>query len=143
MSNTVRRRQEKQKERHDRHVRFRRFEVGQSEQLRPVTYLVDASGGRFWKRHVDHLKEFRLPCPPPTVASEPEIDVDISLPPTSADTVTPEPPTECSADRDEPSDTTPQPESIPEPVDTTPESIPSNPRRYPSRTHHPPERYGV
>ena len=116
MSNTVRQRQEKQKERHDRHVRFRRFEVGQSvmvrnfgsgdswipavvaEQLGPVTYLVDASGGRIWKRHVDHLKEFRLPCPPPTVASEPEIDVDISLPPTSADTATPEPPTERSSD---------------------------------------------
>ena len=114
-----------------------------AEQLGPVTYLVHASGGRIWKRHVDHLKEFRLPCPPPTVALEPKIDIDISFPQTSADMAVPEPPTERSSDQDKPSDTTPQPESILEPVDTTPESILFTPRRYPSRMHHPPERYGV
>ena len=74
-SQNVRQRQAKQKEQHDQHSRFRRFEIGQSvvaknfgsgdswiagviaQQLGPLTYLVDVSGGRIWKRHVDHLKD--------------------------------------------------------------------------------------
>ena len=32
-----------------------------AKQLGPVTYLVDLSADRFWKRHVDHLKELGTP----------------------------------------------------------------------------------
>ena len=32
-----------------------------AQQLGPLTYLVDVSGGRVRKRHVNHLKEFNFP----------------------------------------------------------------------------------
>ena len=28
------------------------------QQLDPVTYLVDVSGDRLWRRHIDYLKEY-------------------------------------------------------------------------------------
>ena len=76
----VRQRQWKQKTQHDQHARLRMFQEGQSvmarnfragdpwipgvivRQLGPLTFLVDVSDGRFWKRHIDHLKN-RLPHP--------------------------------------------------------------------------------
>ena len=75
VSQNVHRSQERQKEHHDQHARQRTFHVGQTvmaknmragpswvpgtivQQLGPVTYLVDVSDGRVWKRHVDHLKD--------------------------------------------------------------------------------------
>ena len=71
----VRKQQWKQKEQHDQHARMRVFSVGQPvmarnyrsgaawlpgvivQQLGPLTYLVDVSEGRLWKRHVDHIKD--------------------------------------------------------------------------------------
>ena len=47
--------------------------------------MVDVSGGRVWKRHVDHLKEFNLPQSSPSVAPEAEIDIGISSHSTSTD----------------------------------------------------------
>ena len=90
---SVCRRQAKQKERHDQHARMRSFYVGQSvmvcnfgsgnncisgvivHQLGPVTYLVNVSDGRVWKRHVDHLKELVSTCDLP--ASDSDFDMDI------------------------------------------------------------------
>ena len=75
----VEQRQAKQKERHDQHARLRTLQVGQAvmaknfgpgdswlrgvvaRQLGPVTYLVNLTGGRLWKRHLDHLKELSTP----------------------------------------------------------------------------------
>ena len=28
------------------------------QQLGPLTYLVEISAGKFWKRHVDHVKDY-------------------------------------------------------------------------------------
>ena len=90
---SVCRRQAKQKERHDQNARTRSFYVGQSvmarnfgsrnnwisgvivRQLGPVTYLVNVSDGRVWKRHVDHLKELVPTRDLP--ASDSDFDMDI------------------------------------------------------------------
>ena len=73
----VERNQFHQKQGHDRSWLVRSFQVGQEvmaknfrageswipgivvQKLGPVTYLVDVSEGRFWKRHVNHLKEYQ------------------------------------------------------------------------------------
>ena len=53
-------------------------EIIQSQGL--LTYLVDVGNGRFWKRHLDHLKDYTPKHPPLAHHTEPdsEIDVDIS-----------------------------------------------------------------
>ena len=28
------------------------------QQLRPLTYIIEVSAGKFWKRHVDHVKDY-------------------------------------------------------------------------------------
>ena len=80
------------KERHDQQSRLRTFReghsvvvknfahgagwlatCGDSEQLAPVTYLVDLSDG---KRHADHIKKLCTQTP----ESEAEVNVDLSLP---------------------------------------------------------------
>ncbi len=73
--------QTRQKERHDKHARQRTLFSGQPvmvknlrpgdtwipgvvlKQLGPVSYLVDVSDGRTWRRHIDHLKIRNLPEP--------------------------------------------------------------------------------
>ncbi len=93
----VRRSQWKQQERQN-HARLRVLEVGQSvvaknfrsgpawipgvivEQLGPVTYLVDVSDGRMWKRHVDHVKEYMPQCPSP---ESDDMENDVSFPTSS------------------------------------------------------------
>ena len=74
---TVRDKPLQQKIGHDRSVPVRSFQVGQevmarnfragaawipgviAQQLGPVTYLVNVSEGRHWKRHVDHIKNLQ------------------------------------------------------------------------------------
>ena len=69
-------RQSKQKEGKDGNNPLRHFVTGQSvmvknfrmgptwvsgvivQQLGPLTYLVEISAGKFWKRHVDHVKDY-------------------------------------------------------------------------------------
>ena len=76
ISSRVCTRQNKMKEGHDQHAKMRVFEVGKSvvvrnfrggekwvpgvivQQLGPLTYLIDVSQGRVWKRHVDHMKVY-------------------------------------------------------------------------------------
>ena len=52
----------------------------------PLTYLVEVSDGRFWKRHVDHIKKHHSPHS--VLKNEPEIDVDFSSPSPSSETDT-------------------------------------------------------
>ena len=47
-----------------------------------LTYLVDVSGGRIWKQHVDYLKGLGTPQ---SSSAEAEIDIDVSPHSTSAD----------------------------------------------------------
>ena len=74
-------RQSKQKDRHDLHARPRCFSVGQSvmarnfragaawvpgvivQQLGPLTYLIEVSEGRLWKRHIDQVKQYLIQGP--------------------------------------------------------------------------------
>ena len=161
---SVQENQEKQKERHDRHARRRCFGIGQSvmvknhssgaswiagviaQQLGPVTYLVDVSGGRLWKRHVDHLKEVRSPLTSSTDESEVEVDFDVSSPSTPSDAneagVVSSPPSTEQNTTDSSSNGTRNDLSPPsEPTVPVQETAPPPPRRYPTRPHRPPERF--
>ena len=69
-------RQAKQKEGKDQNTKLRHFVMGQSvmvknfrpgptwvpdiiaQQLGPLTYMIEISVGKFWKRHVDHVKDY-------------------------------------------------------------------------------------
>ena len=84
----------------------------------PLTYRIDVSGGRIWKRHVDHVKRFHAGHAAPD--TEPGFDVDIETPPPVADT-------DRSPTRNE------------DDIDNS--NTPSENTRYPRREHHPPERY--
>ena len=53
------------------------------QQLGPMTYLVDVSGGRIWRRHIDHFKEYSPPQASAPVASDSDVDIDVSIPATS------------------------------------------------------------
>ena len=161
----VSQRQFKSKQRHDQHARPRSFYVGQSvmarnfghgnkwiagvvaRQLGPVTYLVDVSDGRVWKRHVDHLKELVTNHPMPT--NEPEVDIDISPASVPESTPTVVPNTSTNDRSNPPATSEPEnPPSTPDPtsptsnVATRAETLedPLTPRRYPSRQRHPPVR---
>ena len=108
----------------------------------PVTYVVEVSDGRLWKRHVDHVKECYFTPDSSTTASDSDIDVDVPSAPNSTDTsdmdTQPDPPSDqVSSDS---SVTTPMP---PEGTVVTPETNSPPPRRYPSRAHRPPERFDV
>ena len=127
-----------------------------AQQLGPLTYLVDVSGGHIWK-HVDHLKELGVPHSSSAVVPEAEIDFDISSHATPADAdetgdtvVTPETfsdqnETNLSTDdiaTPEP-DLSPLPESTPSSSGASfnPETTSTPPRRYPSHSHRPLERF--
>ena len=53
-----------------------------ARQLGPVTYLVDLYAGRFWKRHIDHLKA-------PATSPDTSVYFDVSSPLGQNETVTP------------------------------------------------------
>lgn len=79
---TVQERQQKQSEQRSSRAHVREFNIGDSvvaknygsgpawlpgkiaHKLGPLTYIVDASDGRIWKRHVDHVKNVQIhyPC---------------------------------------------------------------------------------
>ena len=160
LQRTVHNHQTRQKARHDRSAQLRQFNTGQSVMVRnfgsganwiagvivrqegPVTYVVEVSDGRLWKRHVDHVKECHFTLDSSTTASDSDIDVDVPSAPNSTDTsdmdTQPDPPSDqVSSDS---SVTTPMP---PEGTVVTPETNSPPPRRYPSRAHRPPERFDV
>ena len=119
-----------------------------AQQLGPLTYLVDVSGGRLWKRYVDHLKEFNPPPPSSTIV--PETEVDIDLPPFStsiraedvSDAIVPPEPTPDANETNTPeSDLSPPPKLTPSRASSVPEMTPTPPRQYPSRSHRPPARF--
>ena len=164
---TVCNHQMRQKNRHDRNVRIRSFESGQTvmvwnfwsgddwitgviiQRVGTLTYLVEVSGDRVWKRHVDHVKECHFNRE--TRSEEPLTDVDyginISSPSNttdsdSSDTVAPP---DSSPDQvpDDSNAETPSIDSPPSPDATvaSPEATVTPPCRYPSRSHQPPERF--
>ena len=100
-----------------------------AQKIGPLTYLVDVSGGRLWKRHVDHIKDHQRS---ETVSDDSEIDVDIPD--------TPEPREPDVIDN-------PETETPEEPTEPTPPEEPSAPdpstesRRYPTRQRRAPERF--
>ena len=93
---TVQHRQLKQSDRPNPRVKLREFDINESvmvknfgsgpdwipgkvaQKLGPLTYLVNVSGGRIWKRHVDHIKRFHAECPVPD--AETDFDMDIGTP---------------------------------------------------------------
>ena len=97
---TVEERQQKQSEQRSSRAHVREFNIGDSvvaknygsgpawlpgkivQKLGPLTYIVDVSDGRIWKRHVDHVKECPNTLSLPEV--EPEIDIDIDFRPTAS-----------------------------------------------------------
>ena len=116
-----------------------------AQQIGPVTYLVDMSGNRLWKRHVDHLKEIGTPHLSVTTEPEVEVDCDVSSSFTSStadvvgdDVVSPQPSPEQNAT--DPTavitqtDPLPPPETNPPSQVTLPvqETNPTPPHRYPS-----------
>lgn len=158
---SVNRRQAKQKERHDQHARPRLLYTGQSvmaknfrsgedwvpgvivQQLGPLTYLVDVSEGRIWKRHVDHLKEYNVQRPMSVRGPEVDMDTDYSYNSPTLPAVS-----------STPADNTPRvptpPSTLPPeiPTETTPTNTAENPPtaitaspRYPTRRRNPPDRY--
>ena len=47
--------------------------------LGPLTYLVDVGHGQFWKRHIDHLRNYAPRHLPETYHTEPEGEIDIDI----------------------------------------------------------------
>ena len=164
---SVCRRQAKQKERHDQHARTRSFYVGQSvmarnfgsgnnwisgvivRQLGPVTYLVNVSDGRVWKRHVDHLKELVPTRDLP--ASDSDFDMDIPSTSTPDHTPPEEPedsplngnsePSASGEDVNSPSASGPaSPSTAGERTESTSTPSQTHSHRYPSRQRQPPSR---
>ena len=169
--------QAQQKAVHDRRAQCREFLVGQSvmvrnfrpgqdwvpaivvERLGPVSYLVETADHQMWRRHLDHLKEFRGLPNSVQSGSDREVAVDDEDPlPTSSEPTTGDFPDEPHAEDPPPevdvpvSDPPPTPSgSHAEPPD--PGTRPSSstaielenpeppPPRYPTRIRHPPERY--
>lgn len=171
----VRTKQWKQKEQHDQHVRMRVFPVGQSvmarnfrpgaawlpgviaQQLGPLTYLVDVSNGRLWKRHVDHLKDLHILPSENETGPEPRVDgghadietvPDLPLPvvePAGTSTLVPVP---ASPPNEVPASPVPEPRgsltgassSGAIAPSTQPTTCPSR-KQYPRRSHERPDRF--
>ena len=120
ISSRVCTRQNKMKEGHDQHAKMRVFEVGKSvvvrnfrggekwvpgvivQQLGPLTYLIDVSQGRVWKRHVDHMKVYdRKPNEYDDSDSVVDDGMNESLSPPSTPELVPPTSTFCQAEVDD------------------------------------------
>jgi hypothetical protein len=164
---SVCRRQAKQKEQHDQHARPRNFYVGQSvmarnfgsgdswvsgvivRQLGPVTYLVNVSDGRVWKRHVDHLKELVSNRDLPVSESDFDMDLPSISTPDRSPTEEPEDSpdnsnshqSESGGQVNSPSTSgTASPSAAGAGMESPAAHSPTPPRRYPSRQRQPPSR---
>ena len=96
-----------------------------AQKMGPLTYLIDVSGGRLWKRHVDHIKDHRRPI---TVSDDTEIDVDLpevpeTLEPGGGNETVSTPETETTAESADPTPT----------VETNAPGPSTESRRYPDR----------
>ena len=146
---TVRQSQSREIEQKQSSTRIRTFDIGATVMVRsfsgsgpdwvpgviaqkmgPLTYLVDVSEGRLWKRHVDHIKDHQGPI---TVSDDIGIDVDLPK--------TPEP---CEPEGGDETEGTPETETTTESTDPTPTVETNVPgpstvsRRYPDRSRRPP-----
>ena len=120
------------------------------ERLGPLSFLVQVSGDRVWKRHIDHLREMRdspivpevIPPPPPLsdpVPNTPELTIDPPMSTTlESDPV--ETPNKASSESMSEELSLQSPTQA---VQSSPEiPPPSTPvRRYPTRNRRPPDRY--
>lgn len=122
-----------------------------AQKLGPLTYIVDVSEGRVWKRHVDHIKE--LPTRQvPDVETEVELDFDIPRTSSTGTSRVSSPEmsslaghgtTEVTSDAVSPSSiptTSPLNEEPRPQVQSDSRNSPTANRRYPSRRRQPPDR---
>ena len=154
-------RQAKQKEGKDNNSKLRHFVMGQSvmvknfrtgptwipgtivQQLGPLTYMIEVSAGKFWKRHVDHVKDYPSKGLS-SVLESPESDneEEFFIPPAGV-----------SSDKDntlhEESNTSATSAQVVDPVvprgidQPIPGPVELPTRRYPERQHRAPSRYGI
>lgn len=121
-------------------------------QLGPVTYLVEVSEGRMWKRHVDHIKDHTPgDLSPRAQGPEEAVEIDLDIPAASTEPVVNTPPSQStpstSATAIGTPTTTPPPVVTKPPVNTAPVgteppvNTDSTTRRYPARERHPPLRF--
>ena len=104
-----------------------------AQKMGPLTYLVDVSGGRLWKRHVDHIKDHLRPI---TVSDDGKIDMDVPETPEpreleGGDATGSTPETDTPADSTDPTPT----------VETNSPDTSTESRRYPDRQRRPPNRF--
>ena len=147
--------QSRQKEYRDKHSSPRAFSMGQSvmvknfrsgpdwlpgeivQLLGPLTYLVDVGNGRFWKRHVDHLKDYALKHLPETPNTELESEIDVDITPSAEAGSAPSVPEVTPTHTPTMSDTAGTTAEATSPA--VPPMAPT--RRYPVRDRRPPDRY--
>ena len=150
----VRQSQARQKETHDERARLRTFEVGDKVVVKnfgsgpnwlcgtiamkcgPLTYLVNVTDGRVWKRHVDHIKTCQTTQSAPEVETEVEGDFDLPQTPREVSISGPASTEVTNSSNDD--------SSVPPSNEGTQPTVPPNsqtPRRYPSRQHNPPDRF--
>ena len=123
-----------------------------AQQLGPVTYLVNVSEGRHWKRHVDHIKnlqarptenEFQHQSPPEvetTETVEPEpVGPGESVTPDVATGTSPEPSGTVTSGESETNLAEPPPEGNVPSQGATP--TPPTQKQYPTRSRKPPDWY--
>ena len=159
LDSTVADSQAGQKSQHDRRAKEREFHVGQEVMVRnlrpgpnyipgtiverqgPLSYLVSVQDGVTWRRHVDHLKELGPQSSgprPPDSSAEPDIPAE------EQDFLPPSLPMDTGATTGSsvtsPSSSAPPVSILPPPMSTP--SATTTSRVYPSRSRHPPERYG-
>ena len=136
-----------------------------AQRLGPLTYLIDILDGRLWKRYVDHIKKCGQFSNRSVVAAEVEFDADTQSVSSEAPTVLDTSETRANKplnDQTNSSDTNNAETDSPEPVETSPnlelrseiettDSSQVEPSTcpdsetltlLPSRSHHPPDRYG-
>ena len=156
-------RQAKQKEGKDQNTKLRHFVMGQSvmvknfctgptwvpgiiaQQLGPLTYMIEISAGKFWKRHVDHVKDYPskgLSSAPVNLESDNNEDDEFFAPLVRGSNE------ETNAASEEgTTPTTIAPAADPEL--TSASGLPTSgreeqtSRRYPERQHQAPSRYGI
>ena len=161
----VRDKQGAQKDYHDRHTRTRDLYVGQTvwtrnfrdgtpwvqatvtDQVGPLSYLVELPNGDLWRRHIDHLRAgHSRPSEDAEESSNKEVEGDfVMLPSSSSHTEPTSPDARVSEERElntpeENSDSLTVPNEIVE-TDEANRSNESMEHRYPKRHRKPPDRY--
>ena len=113
------------------------------QQLGPLTYMIEVSAGKFWKRHVDHVKDYPLKgLSSMSVSPETDNEEEFFVPPVR---VSSEENNTSSEENDTATTSAPVVDSeLPRAIDhPTPGPVELPSRRYPERQHRAPSRYGI